>query len=225
MSKPALAVMARAPVPGKVKTRLQPYLTPEQSASLCLAFLKDALELAASTIGYTPFLFYTPPEMEAFFRQLIPPSVSLLAQSKGDLGQKMYHIFLKLGGGGYSPVVVVGSDLPTLQPSHLEKAIVCLQSCEVCLGPSHDGGYYLIGARGAHKSLFEGVAWSTPTVLQATISRAKAAGLSLGLLDVCSDVDTVEDLRRLRREIERLRQTPGSRVPRYTEAHLKGIDL
>ena len=225
MSGPALAIMARAPVPGQVKTRLQPHLTPEQSADLALAFLKDALELAASVRAYAPFLAFTPTDMEAFFRQLVPSSVGLLAQSEGDLGQKMYSIFQQLRDRGYSSIVVVGSDIPTLQPYHLEKTIEYLHDCEVCLGPSRDGGYYLIGAQGAHGCLFENIPWSTSSVLQNTIERAKTAGLSLALLEVCSDVDTVDDLRRLRLELERLGQTPGAKVPRHTEACLKDISL
>ncbi len=225
MSWPALAIMARAPIPGQVKTRLQPHLTPEQSADLALAFLKDALDLAASVKAYATFLAFTPPEMEASFRQLVSSSVGLLAQGEGDLGQRMYRAFQELQDRGYSPIVVVGSDLPTLQPGHLEKAFECLRSYEVCLGPSHDGGYYLIGARSAHECLFENIPWGTPRVLQGTVERAKAAGLSLALLEVCSDVDTVEDLRRLRLELEELNQIPGTRVPRYTEAYLKAIGL
>lgn len=225
MSGPALVIMARAPVPGQVKTRLQPHLTPEQSADLALAFLKDALDLAASVKAYATFLAFTPPEMEALFRQLVSPSVNLLAQVEGDLGQRMCHILHQLGDKGYSPVVIVGSDLPTLQPGHLEKAIQRLHSCEVCLGPSHDGGYYLIGARSAYECLFESISWSTPRVLQGTIERAKAAGLSLALLEVCLDVDTFEDLRRLRLELEGLKQIPGARVPCYTESCLKAIGL
>ncbi|MBI4282492.1 MAG: TIGR04282 family arsenosugar biosynthesis glycosyltransferase [Chloroflexi bacterium] len=225
MSGPALAIMTRAPAPGQAKTRLQPFLTREQSADLALAFLRDALELVMSVKACVPFLAFTPPDMEAFFRQLVSSRVGLLDQGEGDLGQKMYSVFQQLCDRGYSSIVVVGSDIPTLQPDHLERAIECLRDNEVCLGPSRDGGYYLIGAQGAHRGLFEGVSWSTPRVLQDTMDRAKAAGLSLALLETCSDVDTVDDLRRLRLDLERLEQMPEARVPRHTKACLKSISL
>lgn len=224
MSGPALVIMARAPVPGQVKTRLGPHLTPVQSAELYSAFLQDTVELVASLSTYTPFLAFTPPEAETFFRQSVPPSVSLLRQGDGDLGQKLYGVFLELDQRGYSPIVVVGSDHPTMQPGHLEAAMERLRHCQVCLGPSHDGGYYLIGARAVHRCLFEDIPWSTPQVLQSTIARAKAAGLSLGLLDICPDVDTIGDLRRLRLEVQQLEQSQGARVPRCTLAFLKRVN-
>ncbi|MBI4216628.1 MAG: TIGR04282 family arsenosugar biosynthesis glycosyltransferase [Chloroflexi bacterium] len=224
MSGPALAIMAREPVPGQVKTRLGPHLTPVQSAELYSAFLHDTVELVASLSTYTPFLAFTPPEAETFFRQSMPPSVSLLRQGDGDLGQKLYSVFRELDQRGYSPILAVGSDHPTMQPDHLEAAVERLRHCQVCLGPSHDGGYYLIGARAAHRCLFEGIPWSTPQVLQATVERAKAAGLSLGLLEICPDVDTIGDLHRLRLEVQQLVKRQGAKVPRCTWAFLERVN-
>lgn len=222
-AQPALAVMARAPIPGQVKTRLQPRLTPEESASIYHAFVQDTLDLAASAEAYTPFLFFTPQEQELFFRRLAPSSIGLLPQSEGDLGQKMHDIFVQLGARGYSPVVLIGTDIPTLQPGQLDEALKSLDVSDVCLGPSSDGGYHLIGARMAHRSLFEGLPWSNPEVLESTLARARAAGLSVALLDTYTDVDTVRELRWLRREIERLARTGGARVPRWTEARLRDL--
>lgn len=226
MTQPALAIMARAPIPGQVKTRLQPHLTPQQSADLYSAFLQDTLDMAVSARACDVFLAFTPLDEEALFRGLAPASVGLFAQSEGDLGQRMCHIFQQLHEEGHSPVVIVGTDIPTLQPRHLTGALERLRDNAVCLGPSRDGGYYLIGAHDAHPCLFQGVPWGTATVLQATLERAKAAGLlPVALLDACTDVDTVEDLRRLRQELEELRQTPGARVPRRTEMRLREMRL
>ena len=225
MTRPALAVMARAPIPGQVKTRLQPYLTPQQSADLYSAFLQDTVDMAISARACDVFLAFTPPDEEALFRGLAPASVGLFAQAEGDLGQRMHHIFQRLHQEGRSPIIIVGTDIPTLQPRHLTGALEHLRDHAVCLGPSRDGGYYLIGAHDAHASLFQGVPWGTATVLRATLERAKAAGLTTALLDACSDIDTVEDLRRLRQEIDLLRQTPGARMPRRTEAWLQEAGL
>ena len=224
-TRPALAMMARAPLPGQVKTRLQPHLSPEESASLYHAFVRDAIELAALAETYAPFLFFTPRDQEPFFKGLAPSSMGLVAQREGDLGQRMLDVFVQLGDDGYSPIVIIGTDIPTLQPGPLAGALKSLDVVDVCLGPSHDGGYYLIGARSAHRSLFEGMPWSTPQVLEATLARARAAGLSVALLDACTDVDTIDELRWLRGEIEQLKGTKGARVPRWTEACLGGMKL
>ncbi|MBI4200850.1 MAG: TIGR04282 family arsenosugar biosynthesis glycosyltransferase [Chloroflexi bacterium] len=225
MSGPALAIMARAPIPGQVKTRLQPHLTPEQSADLYSAFLQDTLDMAVSARACDVFLAFTPPHEEALFRRLAPASVELFAQAEGDLGQRMCRIFEQLHEEGHSPVVIVGTDIPTLQPRHLTGALERLRDHAVCLGPSRDGGYYLIGAHDIHPCLFQRVPWGTATVLQATLERAKAAGLPVALLDACSDIDTIEDLRRLGREVDLLRGAPGSWVPHRTELRLKEINL
>lgn len=223
MTGPALAIMARQPVPGQVKTRLCPFLTPEQCADLYSAFIKDDLALATSASSYTVFLAFTPIEAKSFFRTVAPPSVTLVAQGHGDLGQKMYRVCATLCRQGYSPVIIIGSDLPTLQPRHLQQALEALRDHDVCLGPTPDGGYYLVGQRQANQRLFDNIPWSTPLVLPTTLARAKDAGLSLALLDSCSDVDTVEDLHRLSVDVGRLRQTPGSVIPRNTEACLRRL--
>ena len=217
--------MARAPIPGQVKSRLQPHLTPQQSADLYSAFLQDILEMAVSAGACDVFLAFTPLGEEALFQRLVPASVGLFAQAEGDLGQRMCRIFQQLHQEGRSPILIVGTDIPTLQPSHLTGALERLRDHTVCLGPSRDGGYYLIGAHDAHPCLFEGVPWGTASVLRATTERAKAAGLPVALLDTCSDIDTVEDLRRLRHELEQLRQTPGAMMPRRTEIWLREIKL
>ena len=225
MTRPALAIMARAPIPGQVKTRLHPYLTPQQSADLYSAFLWDTLDMAVAARACDVFLAYTPLHEEEAFRGLVPDSVRLFAQAEGDLGQRMCRIFQQLHQEGRSPVLIVGTDIPTLQPRHLSKALERLRDHTVCLGPSRDGGYYLIGAQVAHKCLFEEMPWGTAAVLEATMEKAKAAGLSVALLDVCSDIDTIEDLRRLRHELEQLRQTPGAMMPRRTETWLREMRL
>lgn len=185
--------------------------------------LQDTMDLAASCDSYLPYLAFTPSNERAFFKKLAPPSFDLLPQVEGDLGQKMYDIFLQLNRRHHTPVVVIGSDIPTLQPRLLQRTLDFLAQYDVCLGPSRDGGYYLIGARETHRMLFEGLPWSTDRVFEATVARIKEAGLSYALLDTCSDVDTVEDLHWLRDELNLLRQAEGARIPRRTEACLNEI--
>ncbi len=221
MKGPALAVMARAPVSGRTKTRLQPGLTPEQCAAVSQAFLRDTIALTASLPQYTPFLAFTPGKARKLFESLSPTGMELVPQAGGDLGQRMYHLMHSFELKGYSPVVVIGTDIPTLQPTTLLQAIEALKTSDLCLGPSRDGGYYLIGAQHADKRIFEDIPWSTADVLKLTIRKAKEARLSLTLLEEYTDIDTFEDLRRLYSDIQRLRATLGGRVPLHTEAWLK----
>jgi len=220
---PALAVMARAPVPGGTKTRLQPGLTPEQSAAISRAFLIDTIDLAVSLPQYTPFLAFTPRKDRPLFESLTPTGMELIEQAEGDLGQRMYHLMHDLEKAGYCPVVIIGTDIPTLQPATLLQALEALKTADLCLGPARDGGYYLIGARHADERILKDIPWSMADVLKLTIQRAKEAGLSLTRLEEYSDIDTFADLMQLYSNIKRLRATPGGRIPLHTEAWLKGL--
>ena len=221
MKGPALAIMARAPVSGRTKTRLQPDLTPEQSAAVSQAFLRDTIDLAASLPQYTPFLAFTPRKERRLFERLAPPEMELLPQAEGDLGQRMHSLMHELEARGYSPVILIGTDIPTLQPATLLQAIEELKTADLCLGPARDGGYYLIGARHIDERIFEGIPWSTADVLKLTIQNTKEAGISLAILEEYTDIDTFTDLERLSLDIHRLRGTPGARIPLHTEARLK----
>jgi rSAM/selenodomain-associated transferase 1 len=220
---PALAIMARAPLPGHVKTRLQPGLNPAESATLAMAFFQDAVDLVSSFDAYHPFLAYTPSSQRALFKQIVPESFGLLPQAEADLGQRMHYVFVALSNKGHSPVVLIGSDIPTLQPSIISHAFDCLSKNDVCLGPSRDGGYYLIGLRAPRVALFQDIPWSTRRVFEVTISKIQEASLSYALLDTCCDVDTVDDLLCLRDEILALEKTQGARIPQRTRAWLNSF--
>ena len=225
MKGPALVVMARAPMPGQVKTRLQPDLTPEQCAAVYEAFLRDTLNLAVSLSQYTCFLAFTPSEACIFFEGFTQREIILLPQTGNNLGQRIYHLMHLLENMEYSPVVLIGSDIPTLQPGILQQAIEELRTFDLCLGPSQDGGYYLVGSRHADKRIFCGIPWSTPDVLKITIRKAKEAELSLALLEECIDVDTFEDLKKLSVIIKELRRVSETMIPLHTEAWLRKSGL
>lgn len=213
VKKPALVIMVKQPVTGQVKTRLQPRLTPQQSADLATAFLLDSVDLALSSPSYTPFLAFTPLKAKTFFQNLIP-DINLIPQTGKNLGRRMNEIINKLVSLEYSPIVIIGSDIPSLQTSVLEQALVSLKTCDLCLGPTSDGGYYLVGVRKPVSSIFEGIPWGTDQVLDATLKKATNALFSISLLDVYSDVDTFADLTKL---------TMSLRVPTHTETWLKTI--
>lgn len=221
MNKPALVVMARAPEAGRVKTRMQPVLSPAQCAGLYEAFVRDAIDLAVSMEGFIPFLAYTPAGSKTVFKRLIPADIELIPQTGNDLGQVMDGLILSLLLRKFSPVILIGSDIPVLQPRTINRALAALQRADVCFGPSCDGGYYLIGAKKPVSALFQDVPWSTPGVLKVTEEKATSAGLKTVLLEELGDVDTVEDLQTLETDIRELHSKPGVRIPVRTEAWLK----
>ena len=221
MKGPALAVMARAPVAGRAKTRLQPDLTPEQCATLSLALIHDAIQLAVELTLYTTFLAYTPGKARKLFREITPPGMRLMPQPSGSLGERMHQLIVALVTQGYSPVVLIGTDIPTLQPETIFQAGKELQHTDLCLGPSRDGGYYLVGINRPDERIFQNIEWSTSSVLDRTRRNAKASGLSVALLEEYSDIDTFADLQNLNTDIARLRRKPGARVPQYTGQWLK----
>jgi rSAM/selenodomain-associated transferase 1 len=213
MASTAVMIMAKAPYPGQVKTRLCPPLTPWQAAALCRAFLCDKIAQVRSLTGARPAIAYTPAAGEDFFAD-VAPDFTLLAQQGTDLGDRLINslrYFLNLGCPG---VMAIDSDTPTLPTHCLQQAIALLAQpdVDVVLGPSDDGGYYLIGIRAMHRELFIDMPWSTSAVLPETVQRAEALGLRVARLPTWFDVDTPQDLARLRTALS---QTVGAE-PRHT---------
>ena len=193
----AVVIMAKEPEPGKVKTRLCPPLTPRDAADLYTAFLLDTVGLVSATSGADRFLAYDPPSAAEFFRQIVPRPAECVPQGTGDLGMRLSRISRGLFFRGYRRVVILASDTPHLPRDCIDRAFSLLDETDVVLGPCDDGGYYLVGSRVMAPALFEGIAWSTPAVLEQTPARAEAAGLSWEMLPPCYDVDTIDALRRL----------------------------
>jgi uncharacterized protein len=205
-----IAVMAKASVPGLTKTRLVPPLTHEQAAALNTAFLQDvtgnmvlvAGEAAphASIAGYAA---YGPPGAEEFFRRHLPPSIGLIEAWLPNFGDCLHRAIGEILARGHAAAVVLNADSPTLPTALLnETAEVLAQPGErAVLGPSSDGGYYLLGLKAAHRRMFEDIAWSTARVAEQTRARAREIGLDLHVLPTWYDVDDIETLRRLHAEL------------------------
>lgn len=202
----ALAVMAKAPRPGKVKTRLQPPLSAEMAAALNVCFLRDTAEnIAAVAIeGRAQGLVcYTPAGDEAAFDGLLPEGFALIAQRGNEFGERLLCAAEDILSCGFGAVCLIDSDSPTLPPDALRSAVAELTrpSARVVVGASDDGGYYLIGMKQAEPRLFERIAWSTERVYAQTAERAREAGLLLMELPKWYDVDDAETLVRLEREL------------------------
>lgn len=215
----AIAIMAKAPTPGEVKTRLCPPLSYDDAARLYRCFLLDKIEQLKSLKLIAPALAYTPEEAEPLFASLALPGFLLIPQKGPDLGARLFNALDQLLSLGYAGAIAIDSDTPTLPLTHLEKACCLLSDPEIdlALGPSEDGGYYLIGLRSPQSELFDKMPWSTAEVFSETMRRARAKGLKVACLPPWYDVDTPEDLERLR---ESLRSTPQEEAP-HTRRFLK----
>lgn len=199
MEPVAVLIMAKAPRAGEVKTRLCPPLTAAEAAELYRSFLLDKIEQVRALTAASPAVAYTPAEGRALFEALAP-GFTLLPQRGADLGARLANSFEAFFRMGHRGALAIDSDTPTLPLGFLEQALdlIATPSVDVVLGPSDDGGYYLIGLRTLHRELFEGMEWSTPRVLPETLRRAEAQGLRVASLPTWFDVDTPEDLVRLK---------------------------
>jgi hypothetical protein len=209
----AVAIMAKAPRAGEVKTRLCPPLSGAEAAELYRCFLLDKIEQVRSLQGARPAIAYTPEEGRAFF-EAVAPDFRLLPQRGEDLGARLAGTFAALFAQGYAGALAIDSDTPTLPPGLLQQAVdlIAGPAADVVLGPCEDGGYYLIGLRRLHRQLFEGIAWSTDRVLPETLRRAKGLGLTVASLPTWLDIDTPEDLERLQVSLARTETD----LPRHT---------
>jgi uncharacterized protein len=195
----AVAIMAKAPRPGAVKTRLCPPLLAAEAAALYRCFLLDKIAAVQALSGVRPMVAYTPDEAQAEFA-VLAPDFALVPQRGPDLGARLHTTLASLLAAGHPGAIAVDSDTPTLPREFLQQAVDCLTGPgpDVVLGPTEDGGYYLIGVRAANRELFDDMPWSTSAVLEITLRRAAAAGLQTVCTPAWFDVDTPDDLRRLR---------------------------
>ena len=194
--------MARAPsAPGK--TRLAPRIPDVRLRALRRALLADTLLLVSSVDGVDRFICFTPDDARAEMASFAGDRFALLPQRGADLGQRMRFAFEDLlVDRGYAAAVLVGSDLPLLTTAHFTAALASLQAdADLVIGPAEDGGYYLIGLRAADARLFDGIAWGTAQMLADTTRAARRAGLEPTLIQAAYDVDTIEDLQRLERDL------------------------
>jgi len=213
LNRTALVLFVKAPRPGEAKTRLAASLGAARAAALYRCFLGDLVARAGTWPAVDLFLAYTPAEAAEELSTLLAPwkdRFRFFPQQGPDLGQRLRHACAELFGRGYQRVVFLGSDSPDLPDEMIREGFLRLETSDVVLGPTTDGGYYLIGTKALHPALFEGIAWSTPQVFAQTIARAEEVGLSVDILPQWYDVDTAADLHSLR---ARLRTQPVGAGP------------
>ncbi|HEU4403132.1 MAG TPA: TIGR04282 family arsenosugar biosynthesis glycosyltransferase [Candidatus Polarisedimenticolia bacterium] len=229
MRPPALVLYARAPHEGAVKTRLIPWLDPEEALELHLAMLEDSLRLlrlAAARSGAAPFLSPSEPwEMSesgpGAGLAAAAAGLTRLPQEAGDLGVRLDATLSGLLKRGHAGVAIFGSDSPTLPPERPGEALSLLAGgAEAVLGPAEDGGFYLIAARRVVPGMLEGITWGGAAVLQQTIGALARAGVRPALLPDWYDVDRPADLERLLRDL----RSPGRFVPERTAAFVSALE-
>ena len=239
----ALAVMTKAPQAGRVKTRLVPTLTPEEAAELNKCFLRDTATAISSVCSCRPagdegnrhgpsashseaataacaIAVYTPFGSESAYNDILPAGFSLLPQRGEKFGERLYFAAEDLFKCGFASVCLIDSDSPTVAAENFAEAVELLGRSEapVVLGPSDDGGYYLIGMTKPYRHLFEHIDWSTEHVLNQTMRRATEIGLEVKLLPSGFDVDDEASLRRLCNEL--LADEASADIAPYTREFL-----
>lgn len=184
--------MAKAPRAGRVKTRLQPLLGPQGAARLTARLLCHTVSVAAAS-GFDVVVACDPPEAAGEIRPLLPRDVRIMAQSGGDLGERM----AAAAAGALSrgrPAILIGTDAPTMRPATLLEAAAHLQQVDTVFGPAADGGYYLVGLARPVPAVFAlGPVWGGPTVLLDSLDAAAESGATVALLEMLRDLDTPDD--------------------------------
>jgi rSAM/selenodomain-associated transferase 1 len=221
-----IAIMAKASTPGRTKTRLVPPLTFEQAAALNTAFLQDIaanLLLAGRHVAIAGYAAYAPPSSEDFFRRILPREIGLIEACLPNFGDCLRCTIEGIFARGHTSAVVLNSDSPTLPTALLIETAEALArpGDRAVLGPSTDGGYYLLGLKTMHNRLFEDITWSTERVAAQTRERAREIVLDVHTLPVWYDVDDADGLRRLRREVNQPRpagQKFTPQTPNYPAA-------
>ena len=206
-------MIGKAPEPGRAKTRLTPPLTPDQAAALYSAFLVDTVDTARSLRWDRVTVIYPPSKgARSILKNLLPGDVHLMPQPGSGLGEALTGAFVNHAAAGFERVVLIGSDNPTLPASLVAAAGEALDTHDIVIGPATDGGYYLIGMDRPHRAVFERITWSTSLVYGETLQRAREAGLSVASCDAWDDIDTFDDLVRVRTELGRLDRTVAPRT-------------
>lgn len=197
-----LGVFAKYPRPGSVKTRLADHIGAESACQIYEQFLAIILQRFVHFADQR-ILACWPPQAISEFSTSSTAGWQVAAQRGADLGARMESFFQDAMAAGAERVVVIGSDSPTLPAPHVEEALERLREVPVVLGPSDDGGYYLLGLRREIPPIFADMPWSSAQVWSETVRRLRGCGLPFAELAPWYDVDNAEDLNRLAQELRR----------------------
>ncbi len=214
-----IVVLAKQPIAGQSKTRLARDIGVERAQALAEAFVLDTLELTANQADAQVMIAFAPKKAHSWFAEHAP-AAELVPQPETTFGERIQAAMVEAFQRGAERCVVMGMDTPHLGPSTLTSAFAALDQADACIGPSEDGGYYLVGVREPQPALFIDIPWSTPAVRSTTLQRASQAGLRLRELQLEVDVDDGEDLKALQ-AILRERPACAARTRRVLSEQLR----
>ena len=207
-SNNALVVMLKAPVAGKVKTRLVPPLTSKDAAKLYRCFIQDTFNLIGILNNIDIIAAYTPLNFTSKIKKIVSSKTITIPQKGKDIGERLENIFSLLFFAGYKKITIMGADSPDLPIKYIEKSFALLKGKkELVLGPAKDGGYYLIAMSRECKEIFKGIPWSTYAVFSKTLEKAKNIGFQSVILPEWYDIDNINDLHLIRNN---LRMNPAA---------------
>jgi rSAM/selenodomain-associated transferase 1 len=192
-----VAIFAKYPQPGQVKTRLAAAVSPAWAARVAEAFLLDTMERVAS-LEIRRLLVFTPIESSAYFAKIAGDRYYFQPQAEGTLGERLENFLDTQLRVGARAVIILGSDSPTVPPTFVTQALRQLEQADIVLGPATDGGYYLIGCARRVPPVFSEIPWGSEQVLANTVAALAASDRRLALLPPWYDVDTLADWHMLR---------------------------
>jgi rSAM/selenodomain-associated transferase 1 len=222
--KKALILFAKSPKPGFVKTRFQPEWSAEEAGKLYQAFVMDLVSATSRLKSIARILACDPTSRDPLFQSLARRyKLKLMDQRGRNLGERMRNAIEEAHQMGFHQVVIIGTDSPTLPMEFIDQAFRLLRSHELVLGPSHDGGYYLIGCGEIIPPVFEGIPWGTVGVLALTLRRMVDLKLKCALLPFWYDVDTAQDLHLLSAHLDFLKEKTGKEAAPETASVLQNL--
>jgi hypothetical protein len=191
-----LLIFVKYPEPGRVKTRLAKDISKESAARIYLEMTETIIGNLSNSGKYETIVFFDPPERETDFEGWLQGRVNnLFPQEGGDLGERMSNAFTKVFSLGAEKAIVIGTDCVEVSEETISKALYALEAVDVVLGPTEDGGYYLLGLKKPEPGILHDISWSTELVLDQTLRKIREKGLRFQLLKPLRDVDTLSDLR------------------------------
>jgi|Deesub1362A_J573_1020465.scaffolds.fasta_scaffold00876_16 hypothetical protein len=207
MKQSALIIFVKAPILGRVKTRLSPHLSQREILRLYKSFLRTITERCSRLDRVDRFLGCTPTKDDDFLSRLAGQyGYGCFDQRGKTLGERLINAFRDHFDTGYKKVVIIGSDSPTIPLEYIKDAFTILNKKEFVLGPCNDGGYYLVGARRLYERVFRRIPWDTSEVLNKTLDRLNSGDIDYYLLPFWYDVDRIEDMMFYKRHLKYLKK-------------------
>ena len=191
----AIIIFSRLPIGQETKTRLAPIFNETQRERLHLAMWQDIFSELVKLRDTDIFLYWTGSGDIKNYLQFIPAKFYLRHQEGCNLGEKMKNAIHEIFSGSYKRALIIGADIPSMRAANLERAFNVLNNSDVVIGPSEDGGYWLIGMKKFIPDAFNIATWGNSSVLESTIKSLKNAGISYNFADILNDLDTPDDIK------------------------------